>query len=1554
MSDIKKKNTVQKYIGDLVDIINTPNKEAEIIDLKKIINELFKNYNIVGFYPVYVPGSPPSINFVDPKNPDELIKKIDAKIIAANKEDDLDDEWEAESDEKGGIRYRKKTNHSEKKDKKPTKAEKAAAEEAKKAAEAAEAAEEAKKAAAAAKAAEEAKEAKKAAEAAEAAEEAKKAAAAAKAAEEAKKSAEAAEAAEEAKKAAAAAKAAEEAKKAAEATKAAEEAQKAAEAAEATKAAEEAKKAAAERSPPPTQAELKAIEQAEIDSHFERKKGVHKYQYLIDFRVSKKGGFKRIQINGGGPKEDLFNIPIKWKKECSSYYHNKEIIKLLSLNQTKIKQIYSIEEIQKLLVLLVYWDITKLIELWKKIDAPIKDRYKENYDSLIGTISNNMKEINKLISNFDDLTNFVITDDLIKFYKKIIDDYKVKSIDRAIAPLLGFIFKDYMEWSEMKETFENITNYFKLTTKSLITNAYSEETNEPVLTYLRIRCDTIPDYNEYMNLYVEKKEKFQSLYVTGPDPNLKISLHNSEKPINGADALATLIPWTIEDGKPETDPKIGTLKQFKADAFKYGYLYGPFTKTFNPKQNNVEIAAECSEVITRLNEGKSIFMPGVGTSGSGKTSAMIKLKYLDKSVTPPVIKEEDGILLEILKNRSLLINPTITVSIHELFSTKLEEATGNPKKEEPIKYDDIKFKKDRTGIFRIENPNKFGSYKQTRRLFNLVTKKIEWQLEKEYKWRIHNNTFYHSNYFKQGIEKTTDALVQQLNAGLFNDFIPITDLGTFIITIVDTLRMVYPTPNNNDSSRSHINISIKVRDNVYLVFGDYAGVEGKFLCNDPKTRKTFLNLKKTGETTNFYVDEEFKEFPPGEYTILDYFNYNKIEEIKDENIYKIQLQEKKTEITEFFTNYKLYKESLKPVVPAGQANRAKSNPRSGPLSHLPIEPSGNRSKSVAPNKRHERKLIGGVIESLYNSSLKRLNKLIEDCEKNLKSDYKEADILPKLIKLFNINKLFVKGTYKEHDPKSVRNNSSSSIMCDYKALREGLINPRENPDKTDRSYLIDVNNYIKNPSNFNSSGYKPELFIGLIPKSPDYYLFKNTTDTVKHDLPIYPYIININKTPALNTPVTQTNEKLHTENYNIYSDFKSNDQFIPLITELEAVIGTNNDYKDYKFYIEEKNKLIEEKTKEQYSIKYSLLYILNKLGLISDKVYVDFLLAKTELDSKDLDGSLATIQMEYEMVYNRIMLNITLYFEKIKERCEERRAEGVLINRSLLGLRKELINILKLQKRESLFPRFPLFNDSCLDCYCSDKSFNCFEKEEVHSTEDIQIIMKDIKEMINKDSPVGVDNTNNLSVAIFGVINLTQGRNDPPQTPYIDLKFLKDYRDEYYTKMTYDEINKEFVDQNKIKITELYTTIGKILEKYSENIGEPIINNIGLKYTNFQGYNTDNSNKTSFQIKFNFLKEFINSIEELNSLHNIGILDFMQSIKNYLQTDTTCNISDDTDFDPYINIVNGNRLDQDRKFRNEGRPIHQINKAGGATRMSSNKKKLLQQYIKYTKELYEL
>ena len=68
MSDIKL-NTVQKYIIELSDIINTPKQEI-VGKHKKIINLLLKNYGIEKFIPIYNP--PDKINFIHPKSPDKI------------------------------------------------------------------------------------------------------------------------------------------------------------------------------------------------------------------------------------------------------------------------------------------------------------------------------------------------------------------------------------------------------------------------------------------------------------------------------------------------------------------------------------------------------------------------------------------------------------------------------------------------------------------------------------------------------------------------------------------------------------------------------------------------------------------------------------------------------------------------------------------------------------------------------------------------------------------------------------------------------------------------------------------------------------------------------------------------------------------------------------------------------------------------------------------------------------------------------------------------------------------------------------------------------------------------------------------------------------------------------------------------------------------------------------------------------------------------------------------------------------------------------------------
>jgi hypothetical protein len=83
--------------------------------------------------------------------------------------------------------------------------------------------------------------------------------------------------------------------------------------------------------------------------------------------------------------------------------------------------------------------------------------------------------------------------------------------------------------------------------------------------------------------------------------------------------------------------------------------------------------------------------------------------------------------------------------------------------------------------------------------------------------------------------------------------IQVKNLGTFLLTVTDRLRMINPTTNNPVSSRSHGLIYIKLpfvksdgttdyTKSKYFCVADLAGVEDRFICSSPDTQSAFLNL----------------------------------------------------------------------------------------------------------------------------------------------------------------------------------------------------------------------------------------------------------------------------------------------------------------------------------------------------------------------------------------------------------------------------------------------------------------------------------------------------------------------------------------------------------------------------------------------------------------------------------------------------------------------------------------------------------------------------------------
>ena len=82
------------------------------------------------------------------------------------------------------------------------------------------------------------------------------------------------------------------------------------------------------------------------------------------------------------------------------------------------------------------------------------------------------------------------------------------------------------------------------------------------------------------------------------------------------------------------------------------------------------------------------------------------------------------------------------------------------------------------------------------------------------------------------------------------------DLGQYMIFKIDTDRLVKPTTNNPQSSRSHVLAMVKLwKDGgtpLYMFIGDFAGVENRFDMNNVEVLKQFYQV----EMNHSYVKPE--------------------------------------------------------------------------------------------------------------------------------------------------------------------------------------------------------------------------------------------------------------------------------------------------------------------------------------------------------------------------------------------------------------------------------------------------------------------------------------------------------------------------------------------------------------------------------------------------------------------------------------------------------------------------------------------------------------------------
>jgi hypothetical protein len=340
----------------------------------------------------------------------------------------------------------------------------------------------------------------------------------------------------------------------------------------------------------------------------------HPYPELIDNNLI--GG--AIKINN---LKSLINLPNKWLQEHQKMYRDSNLLKLVSLNTETIKNIplfYNTNLLNKLLVLILFWDAQELIKKSEELNKDLNE--------LNGLDDANVKSNNKIISkltNFSDTdigktAKFVLTEDLIKYYKTFSDKYNagLENFDFNDSYIFSLLIQDYTHWKQTESNFNKLKKKLEEISND-IDYEYNELNEEPVKTYLKIRNDNQKDkiynelYNIYINTSIDNSQSLQSLYIT--DPKSK-----SEK------------------------------------------LYGPFTRIFLPNETNIN----CQEILNSLmKDKKSVFVFGSGQKNVGKTSTLIYNNY----------NKQNGIVLELLKHKDLAITE-IEVTVKELYSHKKIES----------------------------------------------------------------------------------------------------------------------------------------------------------------------------------------------------------------------------------------------------------------------------------------------------------------------------------------------------------------------------------------------------------------------------------------------------------------------------------------------------------------------------------------------------------------------------------------------------------------------------------------------------------------------------------------------------------------------------------------------------------------------------------------------------------------------------------------------------------------------------------------------------------------
>ena len=367
--------------------------------------------------------------------------------------------------------------------------------------------------------------------------------------------------------------------------------------------------------------------------------------------------------------------------------------------------------------------------------------------------------------------------------------------------------KNYNSYDSKEET--DLTFQFRKLFKKTLENALDEQNRTNISVFLRINDryynkGVANVYNPRFYIGIEKDtDNIPPNSMTfGYNHSLGILPKEEPEFLNKSELRKAVV-------EPHGSINAETFKAVNADKHRRFYKFGRYSEIFTPELDNKQIAIQHSvetDIVQKLKDGKDIFVLGYGSSGAGKTSSLINLN-LGKG------NKKSGIIVEICNTiQADSINVTIIEQCHKTAAECLA--------------DDVKFHENSI----------YGEGEYTSKIL-IKCKNIKFKKsDDDSNWIVDE-----SGIDESGIVKGIQDLYFKSRAGKRVGITvnATTTLSELLELLIDIDRHVMATPNNPQSSRSHVLAFIKFQNisgikqrNPTLTVGDFAGVENKFDYND--------------------------------------------------------------------------------------------------------------------------------------------------------------------------------------------------------------------------------------------------------------------------------------------------------------------------------------------------------------------------------------------------------------------------------------------------------------------------------------------------------------------------------------------------------------------------------------------------------------------------------------------------------------------------------------------------------------------------------------------------